>query len=142
MVSSPVSTAAATQAFLALAEQWTQCHRERDIEKLLSFYTPDARVFAPFRPLAEGTVAIRQLWHDDFNAWRTRNLRVETTKTTVSGDIAFCEGTYTADITLPNGKSIRDHGKWLNGYRLVGTTWKILAQSWSSNQPVSALFGQ
>ena len=63
-------------------------------------------------------------------------LRLETVRVEASGDLAVEIGRYSVAIRQPDGSIHADRGKYLKAWRRLGA-WHIVADSWSSNLPVS-----
>lgn len=137
-VPKPTPTMTDEQMLRAIPEQFMQYHDKRNIDGLVNLFTDDGRIMVPFHPLAEGRTALREAFQRVFDEFDQRSLKVETTHVEVSGNTAFCIGTFKVNVKLPTGKRFEDHGKWLAGARRVGTTWKIAAHCWNSNLPITS----
>jgi len=125
------------QLIRALAKEWEQHQNARNIDKLLTFYTADGMVMAPFYPVSKGATAMRQYFVEEFKQNDPRNLTIETTHVEVTGNTAFGIGTFTDNMRMPNGKRMDVPGKWTCVLRRVGSNWKIFAHCWNTDLPVS-----
>jgi uncharacterized protein (TIGR02246 family) len=121
----------------ALAKEWEQHQNARNIDKLLSFYTTDGMIMAPFYPVSKGATAMRQYFVEEFKQNDPRNLTIETTHVEITGDTAFGIGTFRNDMKMPNGKRMDVPGKWIAVLHRVGSTWKIFAHCWNPDLAVS-----
>ena len=125
------------QAIRSITLEFVQYHEARNIEKLVSLFTNDGRVMAPFRPLVQGKANLRQIFQAVFDEFDQRNLKVDTTHVEVCGDAAFSMGTFKVNLKIPTGKRIDDQGKWLVAMRREGNTWKIVAHCWNTDLPIT-----
>ncbi len=119
----------------AIVQAYVQHHEARDVEKLMSLFTEDGCIMAPFLPLVQGKAGLRQHWA--FDEFGQRNLEVDTTHVEVCGNTAFSLGTFKINVKMPTGKRIDDRGKWVAAMRRVGTTWKIVAHCFNSDLPIT-----
>jgi len=56
-----------------------------------------------------------------------------------SGDLACVSGTYDETMTDASGKSLKDHGKYVEVWKKQADgTWKVVADIWNSDLPVAA----
>ena len=125
------------QLIRALGKEWEQHYNARNIDKLLTLYTADGWLMAPYYPMSKGATAMRQYFVEVFQQNDPRNLTVETIRTEITGDTAFGIGTFTNNIRMPNGKRMDFPGKWTTVVRRVGSDWKIFAHCWNHDLPVS-----
>lgn len=126
------------QMIHTLAKEWEQHFNARNIDKLLTFYTADGMIMAPFYPVSKGATAMRQYFVEDYKQSDPRSLTIETTHVEITGNTAFAIGTSTNNIGMPNGKRMDVPGKWTVALHRVGTNWKIFAHCWNPDLPVSA----
>ncbi len=62
------------------------------------------------------------------------NLRLETTRVDHSADMAIETGRYTVALSLDNGTSAVEHGKFLHAWRRLGA-WLLSGSAWNSSLP-------
>ena len=62
-----------------------------------------------------------------------QDLRKDTTRVDVSGDMAMEIGRYTVSIVKEDGSSTTDRGKYVAVWRRLGA-WRIVADCWCSSQ--------
>jgi ketosteroid isomerase-like protein len=117
----------------AIPENFLHYYEVRDVDNLLTLYSDDGRILAPFRPMAEGKSGLRHTFNLSFAQYDPKDLKLVTIYVEVCGHVGFGYGTYQMNIKLPSGKRIDDHGKWMASLRRVGTTWKMVAQSWNTD---------
>lgn len=121
----------------ALAKEWAHHYNTRNTDRLLTLYTADGSIMAPFYPMTKGATAVRQYFVEVFQQNDPRNLTVETIHVDVTGDTAFSIGTGTDNEMMPNGKRMDVPLKWTVALRRVGGNWKIMAHCWNTDLPVS-----
>lgn len=137
----PTPPTDAEQAIRALAHDFVKHHNARDIEKILKLFTRDGCVMAPHQPTAEGVSVLRQHFFETFAEFDPRDLKVETTRVEVSGNVAFSFGAFTANVLLPNGKRLNDRGKWMVTLRREAGKWLIAGHCFNTDLPITAMIG-
>ena len=109
----------------------------KDLDRYVSFYADDAVLFWPGAPMVTGRAAIREFMRI-FLSMPAFSLSFETAKVEVSraGDFAYSYGTNKVTLVDPNGKRMKDRGKYLTVYRkLSDGTWKVVADVGNSDLP-------
>ena len=121
------STASGEAQIRQLIEQWTQAPYAKDLNTLMSYYTPDILTFDILPPLQyQGVEAYRK----NFEAWfagvqgpieyETRDLRIVT-----SEEVAFCHGLNRARSTRTTGEHTETWVRVTVGFRKIEGTWRI-----------------
>ncbi len=141
MATKPVILTEAEQAIRALAQEYMQYHNARDVEKLVTLFTKDGRILAPYHPTAEGTAAVRQAVQQTITDYDPRDLKVETTRVEVEGNIAFSVGTFSMNVRTPKGTRLEDKGKWLVAMRRENNMWRIVGHCFNTDLPMTVLAG-
>src|SRR2546426_8266232 len=96
-------------ALFRLDKAWAQAAAARDVEKTVSFWADDARVFPPGQPAVIGKEALRQYVAGGFALpgfsiqWDTSDFVVS-----ASGDIAYGIGTNAVTFNGADGKPITE----------------------------------
>lgn len=130
------------QTLINNVHEYAKYMNARDVEKIVSRYTTDGRILAPFKPMAQGLPAIRHLLGEMFKENDPRNVKIETECVEVQETLASCVGTFTMNASLPTGKRIDYRGKWMTTLRLVGTDWKILFHTYNTDLPLTDFFAK
>lgn len=133
----PTTAMEIEQTIRAIAQEYTKHMNARDTSKLVSLFTNDARMYPPFRPMAEGTNNLRQAIEQTYIDYDPRNLKPETIAVEVNGNMAISYGTFTMDVKTPKGTRITDNGKWLVTLRQTDKTWLITNHCWNTNLPMT-----
>ena len=132
--------AAVESALRDLDARWSGAATAKDLEKTLSYYSEDALVLPPNAPSATTKEAIRIIWKEILEtpgmaiSWKTAEV-----KAAQSGDLAYSSGTYELTMNDPSGKSVNDHGKYLEVWKKQADgKWKCVADIWNSDLSASA----
>jgi uncharacterized protein (TIGR02246 family) len=135
----PPDIEAERAALFRLDKAWAQAAAARDVEKVLSFWSDDARVFPPGQPAVIGKDALRQYVAGGF-ALPGFSIQWETSDFVVSGsaDVAYGTGTNTVTVTGPEGKPVTEHGRAVTVWRKDATgAWKCVIDIWNAAPPAA-----
>lgn len=110
--------------------------KARDANAIAAMYSSDAISSPPNAPPLTSGDAIKKS-NEDFLKMPQVQMTGEATVINVSDDgtMAYEVGKYTMTSVDAKGKPVKDEGKYLNVWRLVDGKWKIVADSFSSNNP-------
>ena len=81
----------------------------------------------------EGHESIRQMLQGLMDSGLT-SIKLETTVTASSGDLAFGRGRYTMNLEPSGGSPVTDVGKYVVVYRRQGGAWRAVADIFNSDQ--------
>jgi uncharacterized protein (TIGR02246 family) len=140
ITSSAANTKATEQNLRDLDDQWSTAAGAKDLEKTVSFYSEDAIVMPPNAASATTREAIRKVWQD-LLASPGLVIRWKTTKVEVakSGDLACLSGTYDLSMNDPSGKTVNDHGKYVEVWeKQTDGKWKCGTDIWNSDLPAAS----
>jgi uncharacterized protein (TIGR02246 family) len=128
------------EALRDLDAKWSAAAGAKDIDKTVSYYSEDAVVMPPNAPSAKTRETIRSAWKEMLTtpgaaiSWRATKIEVAN-----SGDLACVRGTYEEAMTDASGKSVKDHGKYVEVWKKQADgTWKVVADIWNSDLPVAS----
>jgi uncharacterized protein (TIGR02246 family) len=128
------------KALRHLDAQWSAAAGAKDVDKTVSYYATDAIVMPPNASSATAKEAIRSAWKEMLASsgaaisWKAT--KVEVAK---SGDLACVSGTYEEAMTDASGKSVKDHGKYVEVWKKQADgSWKVVADIWNSDLPMAA----
>lgn len=120
------------QALRDADAEWSKVAGAKDLDKTVSFYTDDAMVLPPNRPMVTSKAGVRDLWKGFLDSltdisWKTT--RVEIAQ---SGDMGYLIGTYA--MTMKDGT--KDAGKYCEVWKKQADgKWKVAADTFSSDLP-------
>jgi ketosteroid isomerase-like protein len=140
-IGGPPDLEAERAALVRLDKAWAQAAAARDLEKVLSFWADDARVFPPGQPAVIGKEALRQYVSGSF-ALPGFSIRWETSDFTVSssGAMAYGVGTNSVTMTGPEGKPITEQGRAVTVWRKDRTgEWKCVIDMWNAAPPAPSV---
>lgn len=109
----------------------------RDLERIMTFYAPDASLLPTAKPIVIGVAAIRKEWTlilaiPDFRNVATLT-RIDVAR---SGDLAYSMGTYAATLRGENGQLVTEPGKWLSVWRRQSDgAWRIVVDTYNTDIP-------
>jgi ketosteroid isomerase-like protein len=116
------------ESIRAEADAWSKAITDKDLEKTLSFYAPDAQYLSGGRPAASTPDERRSLWVQDY---ATAGFSSEETTTKIevarSGDLAYQRGTYAFSAQDDKGKMTQSTGKFVVVWKKQGNgQWKAI----------------
>ena len=116
--------------------EWSRAATEaRNIEYIVSFWSEDAKIFAPNLPVITGKDAIRQYVYNSF-AMPGFSISWITTDVVVSSDGSFAYATGTNQTTFddPEGNRITVKGKAVTVWRKEASgSWKCIIDIWNED---------
>jgi uncharacterized protein (TIGR02246 family) len=126
----------------ALLERWSEAVRSKDIEQLMSLYSPDIVYFDLVPPLQiEGAAAARRNFVRWFESWSSGiGTERRDVKMLASGDMATAYWLHRTSGTLKNGREVgywlrvsvccrRSNGQWLIAHEHVSLPVEIQSGS-------------
>jgi len=116
---------------------WSVAGHALDLDKLMSFFAPDAVVMAANAPVATTHEQMAAVYKTvlsipgvDFS-WHAQHVDVA-----ASGDMAFSDGTYSIRYKGADGKEVEDKGKYITIWRLnKAGEWKVIRDIFNSDLP-------
>ena len=114
----------------SLANDWFKAIAAKDLEKTLSFYTPDAQYLSAGRPAAVTPDERRKLWVEDYGtpgfASEEATTRIEVAR---SGELAYQRGTYVSRGRNDKGEIGTSTGKFLVVWKKQASGgWKAIIE--------------
>lgn len=111
----------------ALADEWAKALRSKDIDGVMSHYTPDIVIFGITPPLQYSrTRAHREHWEEMFASFKGPiGYEIRDHIITTAGDIGFGHCINRVSGTMQNGQT---GGTWMRvtlGYRKIDGRWKV-----------------
>jgi uncharacterized protein (TIGR02246 family) len=114
----------AKAALAKLRDDWVAAANKKDVAAVSGFYTDDAAFVTTESPLANGHDAITAALTKTFAV--ASDLKVDSKRTEVSGDIGYDYGTFTWHITPPKGKAFDTGGNYIVTFKKQSDgSWKI-----------------
>lgn len=109
-------------------QDWAKAIRERDIERVLSFYAPDIVSFDLDPPLQyAGAANKRRAWQAFFAAHAgTIGYEVGELNVTCSGNLALAHSVNRVSGTLANGRTSDLRVRWTACLQQIGGVWLVV----------------
>jgi uncharacterized protein (TIGR02246 family) len=132
----PADTRAADEAAIrANSIAWSNATAQKDVDKAVSVYAPDAVVLSDGGPINSDPAKIRAGYQgladakDTTLAWKTTKVEVAR-----SGDIAYEYGAYHFDTKDKKGKATTYHGKYVIVWKKQADgSWKVAVDTDNSD---------
>lgn len=124
----------------ATESTWTQAIHAGDRERIVSYWTDDAVIYAAGGLVVEGKPAILRFVGESRDRGTTLRIRREPEKTVVSGsgDIGYTIGTYELRRPEPDGTEVRVAGRHLCTWRkTTDGAWRCMLEIHSPADPDS-----
>jgi uncharacterized protein (TIGR02246 family) len=125
-------TVTSDQALRQLLSDWESALRARDLDRMMSFYTPDVVFYDGIGPLQMGQELYRKNWDEFFSyfpgpvEWRTQHMKV-----TAGDRAAFSRALVELKGTNAEGKCEATWMRQTVGYEKIGEAWRISHEHWS-----------
>ena len=133
----PDTTAEDSQAIRAASKQWEDNFDSGDLAAFATHYTEEAKVLPPNNQIVTGRESIQEFFQAFYDAGG-RNLHLTVIDLHVSGDMAHVVGKYTLTIQPEEGEAISDNGKYVEIWKRVNGSWKMITATWNSSVPLPA----
>jgi uncharacterized protein (TIGR02246 family) len=129
VVTPPADQSAEAAAIVKADSAWMRHVQSRNVDSVMSWYTPDAVSYGFGGSPASGTDQIRANYTEFVKATITEpKILTNTVKFSDDGNMAYDHGTYTMTVAQPGGKPARENGAYLNVWRKVDGQWKLVAE--------------
>lgn len=123
-----------------LEDQWTVALQTSDIEKIISFFAPEAVAMSPNSPICVGLQAIRgkneSQFADTTLLYKTYSSTIDIINVSSSGDLAYVRGSDRISTKTPNGL-VEEKSKWIDIWKKINGEWKVIVNIWNSDMPLS-----
>lgn len=101
------------------------------IDEVMNFYTREATLMPPGKPILKGQEAIRRNYEQIFNT-STVNFGIDIIETKIAGDWAYCTGrTYGVVMLKADSTSRNVNDKYIMVLVKEGNLWKIDRLMWN-----------
>jgi ketosteroid isomerase-like protein len=128
----------AETAVLKADQDWSVVFSAKDLDKSVAAVADDGTVAAPNAPLANGPTEVRALFKGMLAlpsmaiSWQATHVEVAK-----SGEMAFTSGEYQLSFATPDGKTVKDHGKYVTvWHRGKDGEWRVLRDIFNSDLPL------
>lgn len=117
------------RTILALDSGWMRQVMAKNVDSLMTYYSPDAVSYGFGTAPSIGIGQVRALYTDMVKSTAT-DPKIESNEARFSddGSMAFDHGTFTMTTTPPGGKPSRASGAYLNVWKKLDGQWKLVAE--------------
>src|SRR5712691_3365042 len=127
------------QKVLARDREWSQTDITKSVDKFMSFYAPEASIYPPGMPVANGPAAIRAVLMPMAQLpgfalqWSPTKANM-----TASGDLGYTAGSYALTVNDPTGKPTIERGKYVEVWKKQADgAWKVLEDIFNADTPAA-----
>jgi uncharacterized protein (TIGR02246 family) len=119
----------------AITSTWQRDVNAKNWKGVAAAYTKDAVLMPPNGPNVQGRENIEQFFA---NFPPVSDMKLALVEIERRDDIAFVRGVYSMNITLPDGSTVRDSGKYVElRKKQADGTWQISHDMFNSDLPAS-----
>jgi uncharacterized protein (TIGR02246 family) len=134
-----VDTVAEAEAIRNIENQWTVALQNKDIDKVMSLYSPEGVVMKPNNSIYVGLQSIRKQVESDFAdttmLWNTISTTIDIIEVSASGDIAYARGINRGNMKTLTG-IVENSDKWIDIYKKIDGQWKCIVSIWNTDNPL------
>jgi uncharacterized protein (TIGR02246 family) len=134
-----VDTVAEAEAIRNIENQWTVALQNKDIDKVMSLYSPEGVVMKPNNSIYVGLQSIRKQVESDFAdttmLWNTISTTIDIIEVSASGDIAYARGINRCNMKTLTG-IVENSDKWIDIYKKIDGQWKCIVSIWNTDNPL------
>ena len=125
-------------AIRSIEDQGVAAIKAKDIDKIVSFCSPDIVIMDANVPISVGHQAVRKSYSSpaDSTTSVSQSETVDALEVSASGDLAYTRGTAQQSRNTPNG-IINESIKWVSIYKKKNGEWKIIINIWNSDKPMA-----
>ena len=135
-----VDIQAEKNAIQSMEDQWFVAFKTSDVEKIMSFYTSDAVLMDPNKPIIIGLEGIRNnansMFTDTTLLLNTYSGTVDVIEVSTSGDFAYARGQQQITVKTKEGL-VKDEGKWVDVLKKIDGQWKVIVSIGNSDLPIA-----
>lgn len=137
-----VNIVAEAETIRSIENQWTVALQNKDVNKVMSIYSPEGVVMKPNNAIYVGLQAIRGQVESDFAdtaiLWNTTSTSIDITEVSASGDLAYARGVNTSKLKTMTG-TVENPDKWIDLYKKIDGQWKCIVSIWNGNKPTEEM---
>jgi ketosteroid isomerase-like protein len=119
-----------------IREAWVQDLRTKQLERILTFYAPNAAFLQPNGERITGSAALRTLFQNIMATFNS-DLTLSSNNLDTSGDLAYDSGDFEETLTnIASGAKISSKGSYVIIYkRQANGSWLIVQHVWTGIPP-------
>jgi ketosteroid isomerase-like protein len=141
-VEEPVAEAAMSpkELMIELAERWDAGMNAADPDAMLALYADEgSAIMPPDQPVVTGEEAMRSFFEEFFAAGDV-TVKDVVESVVADGDLLAGKGSYTVDLTTPEGEMATQSGKWICVMtKQADGSYQILRNIWNRDAPLPGM---
>ncbi len=128
--------AAERDALMKADADWSTAMGSKNVDEFMKYFAADGVLMMPNMPALNGAEAIQstmsQMMSSINVSWTATNADVA-----ASGDLGYTTGTYQASMTMPDGTTHPDNGKYATVWKKQADgSWKVVVDIFNSDVPM------
>lgn len=136
---SSVDNQANADSIRMLEEQWSMAIKDKNVDKIVEFFAPDAVSMPANKPINVGLDAIRKAeefsFSDTTSIFNTYSSTIDKIEVSVSGDLAYVRGSDRVSQITKKGPA-EEVGNWIDIWKKVDGKWKVVVSIWTTDKPL------
>jgi uncharacterized protein (TIGR02246 family) len=122
----------------AVADAYTRTFLAGDARAVAEMFTTDGYELPPNLPPVKGRTTIEARYHAFFNGpIKMTAFTLSHIEARIDGNTAYDVGTYEQRLSLPDGKSVTDTGKFVVILKRMPGEWKVAYSTYNSDLPAA-----
>jgi uncharacterized protein (TIGR02246 family) len=127
---------ASSAAIKQVADEYVKAVQAGDAKAVAALYTETATEMPPNEPAVKGRAAIEAYYQKLLTSGpKMSGFTLEHTETQESGDTGYDVGTFSETLTLANGQTVNNTGKYVVIAKRTSGAWKIAYAIYNSDRP-------
>ena len=111
-----------------------------DAGAVAAMFAPDGYELPPGQPAVKGRPSIEQRYRAFFNSRvKVAAFTISPIASSIEGDVAYDVGTYLQRLSLPDGKTIDDVGKYIVILKRTQGEWKIAYSTYNGDSSTAPM---
>ncbi|GEM_PF-2163559 len=123
------------QQIHALVQNFIAAYNAKDVEKIVTFFSPTATIMPANRSILGGTESVKGFFNERLNVEGAGDLEIETLAVEGHGPLAYFAGAHVLYLKPAGAEPQRDRGKVMWILKKLGGQWKFDRQMMSSDLP-------
>jgi uncharacterized protein (TIGR02246 family) len=132
--------AESTAPIASMADAFSRAVVGGDPRAVAALFTPDGSELPPGQPAVKGRAAIEQRYRAFFTGpAKVTAFTISPIESAVVGDLAYTVGTYVQQLSLADGKTTADVGKYVVLLKRAQGEWKIAYSTYNGDSSTAPM---
>jgi uncharacterized protein (TIGR02246 family) len=134
------SHSGSTAQIRTVADAFARAVVAGDARAVAAMFAPDGYELPPGQPAVKGRPSIEQRYRAFFNSRvKVAAFTISPIASSIEGDVAYDVGTYLQRLSLPDGKTIDDVGKYIVILKRTQGEWKIAYSTYNGDSSTAPM---